>query len=251
MSIPRPLHSFLLVGAAATITVTALGCGGSSRPELGVGFDIGESQILVNFPRELEGDETLHARVRRGSIDELSCASEFGTISRIDNNPLSGQERPTWRGPIVDDSVFTGIYSTEWLETEPTPEMIAAALEGDYVIDACLMKGTEVVREKSFDIRRALDEPGGNGKFDGEGEERIRSSVVAYAEACVTRRSWARFRSSKRSADGDYETYNCLDSTPIPTTVTDASGNVAHPEKRGQSSATTRSTSIHCASPTR
>jgi hypothetical protein len=227
MSFPR-LKNFLLLGAAASITVTAAACGGSSRPELGVGFDVGESQILVNFPRELEDEESLHARVRRGSVDDLSCAAEFGAISRIDNNPLSGQDRPTWRGPIVDDSVFSGIYSTEWLESEPTPEMIAAALEGDYVIDACLMKGTEVVREKSFDIRRALDEPGGNGKFDGEEEERIRSTV-AYAQLCEEELGDIPFFSE--IGEGDWETYNCLDSTPIPTTVTDSNGNITRPDK--------------------
>jgi hypothetical protein len=82
-----------------------------------------------------------------------------------------------------------------------------------------------VVREVEFDARRALDRRGVNGKFDGE-EARI-ASTVAYAEACVDALGEIPF--FPRIAEGDYETYNCLDSTPIPTRVTRADGTVEYP----------------------
>lgn len=215
-----------LLLAAATTLGTA--CSSSAPPELGVGFDDAEQQILVRFGRQLEADETLHVRLRRGPLDGLDCAAEGQTIARIDGDVFD--TFPTWRGPHTEPSMFETVYDTSWLESEPTPEMIEEALLGSYVIDACLMNGTTVVRQKAFDIRRALDREGSDGKYDGEeAEERI-ASTVAYAEACVD--SLGEIPFFEKLADGDYGTYNCLDSTPIPTTVTDELGMVVYPEEK-------------------
>ncbi len=197
-----------------------------SEPQLGVGFDDAAQQILVTYDRQLEGGETLHARVRRGDIAALDCAAELSAIARIDGDEYPS-DKPTWRGPVVEASLFEDIYDTSWLEEEPTEEMIREAMLGGYVIDVCLMDSAGVVKQKSFDIRRALDKPGQDGKFDGDEEERI-ASTEAYAEACVAELGEIPF--FNKIGDGDYETYNCLDSTAIPTTVTAENGAVTRPE---------------------
>jgi len=214
---------------AITTMLTAVGCSkGKAGPQLGVAFDHGERQILVTFPRDIKEGETLHARVRQGKVGALDCARDIGAIPRIDEVPLLGQDKPTWRGPLTEQRMFEPVYDTTWLELpEPTQEMLDAAAAGDWTIDVCLMKEGKVVQGRAFDIQRALDDAGGNGKFDGEGEERI-ESTVAYAELCVAELGDIPF--FKKVGDGDYETYNCLDSTAIPTTVTSTDGTVSHPE---------------------
>lgn len=202
------------------------GCSSPAAPQLGVGYDEAAHQILVTFGRQLEDGETLHARVRRGEIEELDCGAQAPAIARIDADPYPAAD-PTWRGPIVEQSMFDGVYDTSWLEGEPTEEMIREAMLGGYKIDVCLMSGGSIVRQKSFDIRQALDHSGGDGKYDGEPEELIRSTV-AYAELCVNDLGEIPF--FDKLGDGDYETYNCLDSTPIPTKVTAPDGSVTLPE---------------------
>ena len=216
----------LFLGAIVSFATVA-GCGSESRPELGLGYDPANKQILVSFGRALEGGETLHVRLRRGEISKLNCTSEGAGIGRVDSSPHESFAN-TWRGPLANDAMFETLYDDSWLEGEPTAEMLEEARLGLHVIDVCLMDGSSVVRQTAFDIRRALDNDGGDGKFDGGDEERI-ESTVAYAEACVAELGEIPF--FKKVAAGDYETYNCLDSTIIPTTVTDAAGNVCHPEK--------------------
>lgn len=216
------LRTSFLLGA-----LTAAACSSSPGPELGVGFDEGEQRVLVTYGRALEGGESLHARVRRGSVDDLDCARDAAAIARIDGEPLQPAKTPTWYGPHTEPTMFEGLYDTSWLEQEPTPEMIAEAMQGEYVIDVCLLGSDGVVAGQSFDIRRALDRAGGNGKFDGEDEERI-TSTVAYGELCVSELGEIPF--FEKLEDGDYSTYNCLDSVAIPTTVTATDGTVTLPE---------------------
>ncbi|MDP6947174.1 MAG: hypothetical protein QF464_23695, partial [Myxococcota bacterium] len=138
-------------------------------------------------------------------------------------------------GPEVPQSVFDmqNPYDSSWFETdEYTGQPLKghadiAAIEATfYTIDICLMDGGTVVRGAEMDINRALD-VAGTGKFDGYGDanERI-ESVAAYAEACVSQMGDIPF--FPQIAEGDYETYSCLDSTPIPmTTASDKSAGLA------------------------
>ncbi len=220
--IPSPRLSAILALACAA------GCSSSSRPELGVGYDAAAKRILVTYSHGLSAGETLHARVRRGEIDQLDCSRDAAGIDRIDDRKVADARKPTWLGPQVQEQMFHGIYDTSWLEMpEPTPEMLADAAAGEYVIDVCLMGTDGVVAAHSFDIRRALDNTGGDGKFDGETEENI-ASTTAYAELCVAELGEIPF--FEKLGDGDYSTYDCLDSTVLPTTVTDEAGNVTRPE---------------------
>ena len=202
-----------------------------SRPESGdvdvdVGFDDASQRVLVKLSRSLAEGETAYARVRRGEVGELDCATAIGSMARIDGEHVDGG---TYRGPSVDPQVFEPIYDDAWLEhAEPTPEMLEQAAEGRHVIDVCVLDGDQIVAAREFDARRALDLAGANGKFDGDEEERI-ASTEAYAEACVAELGDIPF--FERLGDGDYGTYDCLESTPIPTTVTQEDGSVEYPDE--------------------
>jgi hypothetical protein len=167
--------------------------------------------------------QTLHVRVRQGGVGQLNCAAMAPVIPRIDNNSAPDFNGGTaFQGPFVDTSLFLSPYDNSWLEGPgPTPEMIQYAMDSVYTIDLCLMNGGSVVRGAEMDIRRALDRSG-TGKFDGYDENEEIRSVVAYAKACVYQLGEIPF--FEKISEGDYKTYNCLDSTPIPTTVTDANG---------------------------
>ncbi len=208
------------------------GCGSDGgRLRVQLSYDEAATRLNASVTRDLVSGETLHLRVRQGEIGELNCAADSGSIERIDGNEISWpfDLGPTFAGPVVDPTVFDNPYDNSWLDgTEPTPEMIAAAMASNWIVDVCLMNGAEVVLQDSMDIREALDELGSNGKFDGEDEERIVSGS-AYAEACIAELGEIPF--FEKIADGDYTTYNCLDSTPIPTTVTMAD-EVTFPEEQ-------------------
>ena len=198
---------------------------GGSGLELDVIYHDPSRHLVVSMSREVEAGESLHIRLRQGSIGELDCARDAGALRRIEDRRIP-RSRPTYEGPPVDASMLESQYDTTWLEApEPTAEMLAAIAGGQWMVDVCLMNGGSVVREVEMDLRRALDRRGSNGKFDGE-EARV-ASTTAYAELCVEQLGEIPFFESV--GDGDYGTYNCLDSTAIPTTVTDADGNVEYP----------------------
>ncbi|MFK7988575.1 MAG: hypothetical protein AB8I08_21325 [Sandaracinaceae bacterium] len=223
-------HSRSLLSLAIIATLVGVGCDSNGdSTTVDVQYDSTAQRVNVLLSRELESGETLHSRVRRGAVGELSCAGQFGSIDRIDENRTTAAD-PTFQGPSMMPTDFESPYNTtDWFESEPTAEMLAAVADGGLVIDVCLMGSDgSVVRQAEFDARRALDRRGLNGKFDGE-EARI-ESTVAYAEACIAELGEIPFFPAVEGGEeGDYNTYNCLDSTPIPTTVTDAEGNVTYP----------------------
>ena len=192
-----------------------------------VRYDEQAQRVDVVLRRAVGEGETLHARLRQGAVGQLDCDSEAAAISRIDEDLIAGAAKPTYAGPEVADDLFASPYDSRWLEAgEPSPEMLAAIAGGEYIIDVCLMGLDGVVQKAEIDLRRALDRAGSNGKFDDSGEARI-ASTTAYAEACVGEMGEIPF--FPKLADGDYGTYNCLNSTPIPMTVTAADGTVTKP----------------------
>ena len=205
-----------------------MACSSSTpEPKFSLGYDEANLEILVSFDRALKDGESLHARVRQGAPGELSCLSESTAIPRVDPYPVELAAKPTWHGPVATEEMFSNVYTTAWLEGHPSEEMIAEAKKGNYLIDLCLMGPEGVVRQASVDIMRAKDKAGTDGKFDGYDEEEI-VSTSAYAERCLADLGEIPF--FEKIADGDYKTYNCLDSTPIPTTVTKEDGTVEFPE---------------------
>jgi len=187
----------------------------------------GKLNVIVH--PSLGADRTLHVRVRNGYVGQLECAQMADSIPRIDGAGISlSGDGQAFSGPHVDPAVYNNPYNTDWLgHVAPTPEMIHMAQNSAYTVDICIMGGGLVVRQAEMDIRRALDRST-TGKFDGYDEEEI-VSTVAYAEACVSQLGEIPF--FPKLADKDYGTFNCLDATPIPTTVTDENGNVTYPEE--------------------
>jgi hypothetical protein len=217
-----------LLSVLSVVLVALSACGGSSSStELDVGYDPASRRILVSLSRGLADGERLHARVRMGAIGELDCARDAGSIDRVDGQPFDapGQPGVTFAGPQVDETIFEPVYDDSWLEGEPTAEMLASIADGQAFIDVCLVDDKGVVREGEFDIRRALDKTGANGKADGD--EEVIASTEAYADKCVEELGDIPF--FEKVAEGDYSTFNCLDSTPIATTVTGADGQVSRP----------------------
>ncbi|MEM6990918.1 MAG: PPC domain-containing protein, partial [Myxococcota bacterium] len=135
---------------------------------------------------------------------------------------------PTYAGVVVAATDFELTYTNEWIHNEPTAEMLASIEEGQRFIDVCVVRDGAVVEQGEFQLRRALDQAGANGKFDGEDEEFI-ASTEAYADACVAELGDIPF--FPRVEDGDFGTFNCLEATPLPTTVTDLDGNVRMPSE--------------------
>ncbi len=111
--------------------------------------------------------------------------------------------------------------------------MLEAIAGGEYLVDVCLMNGSDVTAQLEIDVRRALDRAGGkNGKYDESDETRI-ASTVAYGEYCVDELGEIPF--FEQVGENDWDTFNCLDATPIPMTVTLADGTVERPtEEREQ-----------------
>ena len=102
-------------------------------------------------------------------------------------------------------------------------------MKAQHTIDLCLMSDSGIIRAAEMDVKRALDR-GGTGKFDDYGEEESIESGVAYAKKCLEELGPIPF--FPEIGEGDYATYSCLDSTPIPMTVTDAEGNVTYPSTK-------------------
>jgi hypothetical protein len=221
-----PIRPSLLFAALATATTLAAACG-SNPTTVDVVYDPGSKRILVEMSRQLKDGESLHARVRKGVMGDLSCKDQIGDIAAVDAEPRMDYGDSFYAGPSVDEQIFKPVYDDSWLEMpEPTAEMLAAIADGQAIIDVCLMNDKGVGIEQEFDIRRALDKDGSGGKADGE--EEVIASTEAYADKCIEELGDIPF--FKKIGDNDYETYDCLDSVPIKTTVTDADGNVTEPQ---------------------
>jgi hypothetical protein len=243
----RPSHTAQAVVIASVIAAltacgdTGDGAGDSSNPGLfgeatydsplfEVVHDALSDTLQVIVHPGLSADKSLHVRVRQGPVGVLECDQMLGQLERIDGAYVAVTgDGDRFEGPTVPQSVFDmqSPYDSSWLEYDEHTGMplkgaldVAAIEATFYTIDICLMKGDEVVRGAEMDILRALD-VAGTGKFDGYGDanERI-ASASAYAQACVSQMGEIPF--FPEISEGDYETYSCLDSTPIPTTVTPA-----------------------------
>ena len=224
----RGLSLVCLIGALG------LGCATSAPPgppTLEVQYEANTSNLKVTVYPGLTSGDTLHVRVRNGDTGILDCASMAGQMPRIEERRAPALDGEAFTGPAVDMAMFSPVYDPRWLEeAEPTPEMLAAVEAAVHTIDICVMRGNTVVRKAELDIRRALDRRG-TGKFDGYGDaNEVISSNTAYAEACVNNLGEIPF--FEKIGDKDYTTYSCLDSVPIPTTVTGPDGQVTYPETK-------------------
>ncbi len=219
------MRTRLATSLALLLSLGAAGCGDDL--ELTPLYNHANQRIQIQMNRGLESGETLYTRARRGSFGTLDCHQLVQEIEAIQDT--SGE---VIDGPVVDQALTKNFYEGEqWLD--PTPEMIAQAELGtDSIIDVCLMNGDDVVVQLERDLFQAWDAAraeGIGGKADEPtGEQRI-TSPLAYAERCVGELGEIPFFT--KVGEGDYTTYNCLDSTPIPMTITAADGSVMAPQQ--------------------
>jgi hypothetical protein len=213
------------------ILVAVSGCAGGGDKVQPL-YNHATGRILVQMPNQLGDDDVLVTRARRGTLNsgQLDCNQ-----LRAEAEPLVDHDDDLrYYGPPVDQSLTVPFYGPEW-GGEPTPEMLAAIEQGtDSIIDVCLFNGDgELVEQIEEDLFKAWDvatDQGLNGKADdpdSEGQVRI-NSAQEYGVRCVGELGEIPF--FERVAEWDYKTYNCLDSTPIPMTVTTLTGSVSRPE---------------------
>jgi hypothetical protein len=224
-------HGRVVLATLICLGLTACGADdGPSIPMFEVTHHEASSRLHVNVYPGLEDGQSLYMRVRQGPVGVLECEQVFGDLERIDSVLLtSDDDKDSFEGLAVDPAIYDmqDPYDASWLELDDsgTPlrghSDIAAVEATFHTIDLCLMNadGT-LARGAEMDIQRALD-VSGTGKFDGYGDanERI-VSVTAYAQACIAQMGEIPFFPS--ISEGDYETFSCLDATPIPMTVTPA-----------------------------
>ena len=187
-------------------------------------FNHSNGRIVIQTNQDLDGKQ-VYTAARRGKFGTIDCAA-----LKASAQPLTGGEGRI-DGPFVDPALTKPFYGPQWA-TNPTPEMIAQAQQGtDSIIDLCVYDGNDLKISKERDLFAAWDDgkaAGLDGKADGPTGEVMINSPEAYGERCVEEMGEIPF--FKKLGDGSYETYNCLDSTEIPMTATDANGNVTKPQ---------------------
>ena len=189
-------------------------------------YNHANARIIIQMNQSLNGGEQVYTRARRGNFKTLDCAKLMTEIQ-----PLEDTSGESIDGPVVDIALTKSVYdSPAWIN--PTPAMLASLTKGvDSIIDLCIMDGDKEVIKIERDLFQAWDQARGQGiggkADDPSGEQRI-TSPQGYGERCVSELGEIPF--FNKTGDGEYSTYNCLDSTPIPMTATAANGTVNAPQ---------------------
>jgi Bacterial pre-peptidase C-terminal domain len=200
------------------------GCGGDFvvKPI----YNHANGRVVVELSEDLDGRE-LYVRTRRGSFGTLDCKK-----LRDEIQPIAGASGSRIDGPVVDPALTKPFYGPEWANN-PTPEMLAQAAMGtDSIIDVCIFDGNDVDAKVERDLFQAWDDgrkEGIGGKADDQntGEVTI-NSAQEYGVRCVAELGEIPF--FEKTGDNSYSTYDCLESTPIPMTITHPDGSVDAPQ---------------------
>jgi hypothetical protein len=217
---------YLFGTAVAAVALMPACTSDEAEIELTPIYNQSTGRATVSVSRDLESGEQLFMRARRGSFGTLDCQA-----LATESTALADSSEQTWFGPVVETALTKSFYGPEWARN-PTPEMLAKLKAGtNSIIDICLMNGSTVVKQIEADLFQAWDtgrELGINGKADdtATGEQTI-NSAQQYGVRCVAELGEIPF--FDKIGELDYGTYDCLNSTPIPMTVTDAAGAVANP----------------------
>jgi hypothetical protein len=200
----------------ATLGFLLAGCWGDF--EVTPVFNHANGRVVFQLSDTLDGKK-LYTRVRRGSFHQLDCKKQLGELEEIKDTDSQSLD-----GPFVDPALTKAFYGPEWAG-EPTPEMLAQLKLGvDSIIDVCVMDGSDVSIQLERDLFQAWDagrRQGLGGKADDPSGEQTINSAQAYGERCVAELGEIPF--FKKTGDGEYSTYDCLESTEIPMTITEGS----------------------------
>ncbi|HJZ86712.1 MAG TPA: PPC domain-containing protein [Polyangia bacterium] len=205
-----------------------LGCSGTDGDgfDMIVVYDPSPNRVGVTLSRPLSSGEAIYQRVRRGRFGQLQCTELVS-----ERTPIANDGSKHLDGPEVDPALLKPFYGPEWAG-EPTPDMLAQLAAGtDSIVDTCLVREGAVAKQIELDLFKAWDNgksAGLAGKADDPSGETMIHSVPEYAKRCVAEMGEIPF--FEKTGDGQYKTYNCLDSVPIPMTVTDANGSLTNPD---------------------
>lgn len=212
----------------AILTTLSLGTLGACSDDLAVTpmYNPANGRVVVELNRDLESGESLYIQVRRGHFGMLDCAQLARQVE-----PVADARGSRIDGPFVDPTLTKPFYGPEWAHGNPTPEMLAAVAGGtDSIIDVCLMSGGDVVARIERDLFQAWDTGRRNGlggkADDPSGEVRI-NSPQEYGVRCVAELGEIPFFT--KTGEDTYTTYDCLESTPIPMTITHEDGTIESP----------------------
>lgn len=229
MALTVPLPSVMRTHAATRLAIFALvlgaGCSGEDFEVTPI-YNHANGRVVIQMNRSLSSSETLYVQARRGNFGTLDCTQLAQQIAPVED--ASGESID---GPLVDPKLTKPFYGPEWGHGNPTPEMLASLANGvDSIIDVCIMDGTKIVKQIERDLFQAWDQArkqGVGGKADDpSGEVRI-NSPVEYGVRCVAELGEIPF--FEKLGEQEYSTYNCLESTPIPMTVTKPDGSIEAP----------------------
>ena len=225
-----PHHPDMLPRTATRLAILVSIIGGAAacteEREVTPLYNHANGRIVIEMNQSLGGSEKLYTRARRGNFGTLDCHKLAAEVQAVEDG---GAEKID--GPVVENALTKSVYdSPQWLN--PTPQMIASLSGGvDSIIDLCIMDGDKVAVKIERDLFQAWDQArakGMGGKADDpSGEQRI-NSPQAYGERCVAELGEIPF--FEKTGEGTYTTYSCLDSTPIPMTITAADGSVSAPQ---------------------
>jgi len=188
-------------------------------------YNPANGRVVVQVNQDIS-DKQLFVQVRRGSFNKLDCKTMVESLTKVEDT--SGDRID---GPFVDPSLTKPFYDgPEWMN--PTAQMLEQVKLGtDSIIDVCLMDGSDVVVQMERDLFQAWDDArkqGIGGKADdADSGEQMINSPQAYGERCVAELGEIPF--FEKTGDGEYSTYDCLNSTEIPMTVTKSDGSVDKP----------------------
>ncbi len=202
--------------------IAAVGCGEDAKKAdpltSEIGYDEGDSRIVVILNRDLNSGEQLHARVRSlADSDQLDCGAMASSIPRLSES--SGNHQ--YSGPQVQPEDFKTSTSPETLLGE-SADAHQQRLASTFFVDICVMAEGKTRHQARYDIRQALDRRGSAGKLDAHDDGVRLASNQAYAEACISEMGDIPFWGERISEDGepDWGTVDCVEiGTPIPSEV--------------------------------
>lgn len=269
----RPLYALLLSVAGAATAAALVNCAAPAEEEaapseeavtgvnnplgLGLRFDDKTNTIQATIKKDLGAGERLFVRVRRGKLSlssqkNLQCSDlvAAGALRNTGTVELTG--KTVYQGPKVDPGVIALLHlydDARWANGQVSAAQLAEAKNPDPIVEACIMKGTQVRAKLQTNLAYAWDlgvkdantvktASGGrlrltanDAGLESDGEvaadagdddagdagrpvavpvtEETVTSQITYGALCVQELGEIPF--FKKLADGSYDTFDCRD----------------------------------------
>jgi cytochrome c553 len=133
---------------------------------LGLRFDDRSGTLQATLKKELAPGERLYLRVRRGKLSltsqkDLLCTdlAAAGAVRNSGSIELTG--KTVYQGPKVDPSVIALLHlfdDPQWATGDVSAAQLADAKNPDPIVEACVMKGTQVRAKLQTNLAYAWDQ---------------------------------------------------------------------------------------------